>query len=64
MNRDDLANYLALDLCTGIGPASFRKIIESIPGNPGSVFQLSPGDLSALRLKQPQIQGLNNPPWQ
>ncbi len=62
MNRDELAYYLALNLCPGIGPVGFRKIIESENFNISRLLHSSTTELSALGLNSQQIAALRNPP--
>ena len=62
MNRDDLACYLALDLCPGIGPVGFRQLIEEQPLTIPELCRLPSDLLGSLGLKPAQIQALKNPP--
>lgn len=64
MDREDLAYYLALEMCPGIGAISYRKIVESIEFKPAEFFKLSAADLSSIGLNQTQIGGLKNPNWE
>jgi DNA processing protein len=63
MDRDDLASYLALNQCQGIGAISFRKIIDHFKSDLSSLFKLSAHDLSAIGLNQIQINSLQNLAW-
>lgn len=63
MHRDDLANYLALALCTGIGPVSFQNVISACDNDPKRLFKLSASELAACGLNQAQVSSLANPPW-
>ncbi len=61
MNRDELAYYLRLSLCPGIGPVNFRKLLETENFDISRLFGSSNKHLSALGLNQKQITALNNP---
>jgi DNA processing protein len=63
MDRDDLAYCLALNLCPGIGPANFRRLVVETPLTIDALFHLSNSELSELNLKQPQIDYIANPDW-
>ena len=62
MNRDDLAFYLALQQCPGIGAVSFRKIIESSDFNVKNFIQTQLKSSSGSYLNSDQIRSLQNPP--
>ena len=64
MNRDDLAGYLALNACPGVGPVGFRKLTEAGDFNINNFINSSAKQLFALGLKDQQIAALKNPPQQ
>ena len=64
MNRDDLANYIALALCEGIGPVSFQRIVSTCAGDSQRLFKLTPAVIEACGLNQAQVKSLANPPWE
>jgi len=61
MNRDDLAYFLTLDQCPGIGPVTFRKLIEVDDFNISSFISTPSSQLTDLGLSQKQISALKNP---
>lgn len=64
MNRDDLAYYLTLAACPGIGPVNFRKLTETTDFNISHFIKSSSKQLSELGLNDTQIKSLKNPPNQ
>jgi DNA processing protein len=62
--RDDLACYLALNLCPGIGPATIQRIISDCPYSISELFTLSRATLSELAFKPQQLSYLSNPDWE
>ncbi len=62
MNRDDLAHYLALDACPGIGPARFRQICQSTEFALRDLALLSGSQLQDLGFNPQQVEALKNPP--
>lgn len=64
MNRDDLALYLALDLCTGVGSKTYQQILDIEGIVLKEFFELSQSELSAFGLNQTQVGAIINPPWQ
>ena len=62
MNRDDLAHYLALDACPGIGPARFRQLCQSAELTLRDLALLSGSQLQALGFSPLQVEALQNPP--
>ena len=63
MDREALANYLALNQCPGIGAIGFRQLVQHVDYDVTALFKLSAHDLSALGLNPKQINGLQNPAW-
>ncbi|MBC8211644.1 MAG: DNA-protecting protein DprA [Gammaproteobacteria bacterium] len=61
MDRDELAFYLALEQCPGIGPVNFRKIVESAGFTPSraSIALLQKANPSLLNSNQ--LNHLKNP---
>ncbi|MCK4707490.1 MAG: DNA-processing protein DprA, partial [Gammaproteobacteria bacterium] len=64
MNKDDLAYYLTLSACPGIGPVGFRKLTEADGFSIGNFFHSSAKQLAALGLNDKQVTALKNPPQQ
>ncbi len=62
MKKDELACYLTLYQCPGIGPVRFRKIIESDNFNINKLIHPSEKNLKNLGLNSEQINSLKNPP--
>ncbi|MDJ0832788.1 MAG: DNA-processing protein DprA, partial [Gammaproteobacteria bacterium] len=62
MNRDDLAHYLALEACPGIGPHTFRRLLETPGFAIGDFSRMSNSELQALGFIPAQIQFLLQPP--
>lgn len=63
MTRDDLACQLALNLCPGIGPANYRRLVETSGFSIREIFQLSPTQLVELKFNPTQIDYLQSPDW-
>ena len=61
MDRDALAEQLALIDCPGIGPVRYRAIHQALNGRLGELFRLGTAELAALGLKPEQIEALHNP---
>ncbi len=61
MDRDALAEQLALIDCPGIGPVRYRAIHQALGGRLGELFRLGTTELAALGLKPDQIEALHNP---
>ena len=55
-----LADWLALSLAPGLGPASLHRLLETF-GSPAAVMQASAGDLRAHGLAPPTIDALRRP---
>jgi DNA processing protein len=62
MDRDELAAWLTLQQCPGIGPVKFRAIAESIGFDLRQLLQLDRHSLAAAGLKPEQINAIKNPP--
>ncbi len=62
MNKDDLAHYLALEACPGIGPLHFRRISEAIDASIGDLNHMSNSELRELGFNAEQAQFLRHPP--
>ncbi len=61
MNRDELAEHLALIGCPGIGPVRFRAIHEALDGRLSELFRLSQSELTTLGLNPEQVDALRQP---
>ncbi len=61
MNRDELAEYIALIGCPGIGPVRFRAIHQALDGRLSELFRLGHAELGRLGLKPEQIEALQQP---
>lgn len=61
MNRDEIAAYLTLNLCPGIGPVKFRQITEAENFSFSDLFKRSSTELSAIGLNRQQVVSLKNP---
>ncbi len=62
MNRDDLACYLALEACPGIGPIKFRQLLETAERPIKDLCRLSNAQLLSLGFDASQVEALKNPP--
>ena len=62
MDRDELAAWLTLQQCPGIGPVKFRAIAESVDFDLPQLLHLDRNSLAAAGLKPEQISALKNPP--
>ncbi len=62
MDKDELAAWLALEHCPGIGPIRFHAIGAAIDYDMIGLLALSASELASLGLKPAQISALKNPP--
>ncbi len=62
MNKDDLAPYLALEACPGIGPRHFRRISEADDTSINGLSRLTKHELQELGFNAEQAQFLRQPP--
>jgi len=61
MDREALAENLALIGCPGIGPVRFRAIHDALDGQLSELFRLGNAELARLGLKPEQIEALQQP---
>ncbi len=62
MEEDDLAAWLTLDRCPGIGPVRLRALVDTSNCPVSELCQLDRHSLTTLGLKPAQIDALKNPP--
>ncbi len=61
MNRDELALYLTLEKCPGIGPIGFKKILQANDNQISQLFNASSDQLITQGFSQKQINALKQP---
>lgn len=62
MNRDEIAYYLTLQQCPGIGPVTVCRLLEAHDQSIAKLFAQSREALSSFGLTAQQISTLKNPP--
>lgn len=62
MNRDEIAYYLTLQKCPGLGPVTICQLLEANDHSVEKLFAQTAGALNALGFNQNQIEALRNPP--
>jgi len=61
MNRDELAFYLALEQCPGVGPVNFRRIVESRGFTPSYSYLNQLHSTAPAVFSSQQLNHLKNP---